>query len=379
MSRIIKRILLIVFVAILVSCSKKPIQVSPADMSTSMNTKGLIYALPRTLLKVRVEAVKQTTVSGPFAKYALKYLGITDVPLKKSEEWKISNIDIITNVEFDPTALYTAIPGDETKVDFLKICNTGLVIPVNGFDVKSNLFKSLPKNTDDSKVYYSDLSTTPFIATEKTTYMSKVQKDSVFIKVPVRKEMVVEKNLEEKARDAADFIFSLRKRRSDFLSVDADHNLNGEGLKIALDEISRLESEYLSLFIGKSFTESSVNTFDYLPSQIDGETSIIFRISGTKGVLPSSDLSGNPILIKIEPEKLSSTYESLFNSISTEKGKPIADAIYYRIPLSSMIRITDGQQEFLNYRTLIYQYGPTVRMPIKFVVKDSGLIEFSPQ
>ena len=169
--------------------------------------------------------------------------------------------------------------------------------------------------------------------------------------------MIIERSSEEKARDAADFIFSLRKRRSDFLSVDADHNLNGEGLKIALDEISRLENEYLSLFIGKSFTESVVNTFDFIPNQADGETSIIFRISPTKGVLPSSDLSGNPILIKIEPEKLSSAYEALFNSISNEKGKPIAEAIFYRIPLSSMVKITDGKNDLLNYRTLIYQYG----------------------
>ncbi len=371
-----KKISLIILVVLIVSCSKKPIQVNSADMETSLNTKGLIYALPRTILKIKVEAVKQIVVPGPFGNYALKYLGITDVPVKRVEEWKIANIDIYTYLESDPNKLYAATPGDKTKIDFLKLYSTGLIIPVNGLDINSNLLKVIPKSVEEGKVYYSDLSTKPFIATEKTSYISRVQKDSVFVRVPVQKEIVVEKNLEEKARDAADFIFSLRKRRSDFLSVDADHNLNGEGLKIALDEINRLESEYLTLFIGKSFTEYSSNTFDYLPSQPEGESSIIFRFSASKGILASSDLSGNPILVKIEPEKVPSSYDLLFNSISQEKDKPLTDVIYYRIPLSTTIRVTDGKSEFLNHRSIIYQYGPLIRMPIKFLIKDSGFIEF---
>lgn len=372
----IKKILIIVFVTSVVSCSKKPIQVTPADKVTVLDTKGLIYALPRTSFKVKVDAAKQVIVPGPFAKYAQKYLGISDVPLKKVEEWKISNIDIRTITESDPSALYAATPGDDAKVDFLKLCSNGLVVPINGLDINSTSFKLMPKIVEDGKVSFTDLSSTPFIATEKTTFVSRVQKDSVFVKVPVQKDMIVEKNLEEKAKDASDFIFSLRKRRSDFLSVDADHNLNGEGLKIALDEINRLESEYLSLFIGKSFTENTSNVFDFVPNQAEGETSIIFRFSNSKGILPSSDLSGNPVLIKIEPEKVPASYETLFKSIGEEKGKPLTDVIYYRLPLNSTIRITEGKSEYLNYRTLVYQYGPIVRMPIKFVIKDSGFIQF---
>ncbi|MHC1702268.1 MAG: DUF4831 family protein [Tenuifilaceae bacterium] len=371
-----KKNTLIIIVVFTLSCSKKPIQVNSAEMLTSLNTKGLIYALPRSVLKIKVEAAKQTIVPGPFGLYALKYLGISDAPTKKLEEWKISNIDVLTYIESDPTNLYAATPGDGTKVDFLKICSTGLIIPINGLNVNSNLLKDIPKRDYDGAVYFSDLSTKPFIATEKTSYVSRVQKDSVFVRVPVQKDIVVEKNLEEKARDAADFIFSLRKRRSDFLSVDADHNLNGEGLKIALDEINRLESEYLTLFIGKSFTEYSLNTFDYLPSQPEGESSIIFRFSASKGILASSDLSGNPILVKIEPEKVPSSYELLFNSISQEKDKPLTDVVYYRIPLSTAIKVTDGKYEFLNHRSVVYQYGPLVRMPIKFLIKDSVFIEF---
>lgn len=372
-----KKIAMLIVVALLISCSKKPIQVATAENTTSLNTKGLIYALPRTVLEVKVDAIKRVIVPGPYGRFALKYLGISDVPINKTEEWRISNIDIASVIESDPAALYVASPGDNTKIDFLKLCRSGLILPISGIGVNSTSVKDSRERDVDSKIFFTDLSTSPFIATEKATYYSQVQHDSVFVRVPIQKEMIVEKNIEEKARAAADFIFMLRKRRSDFLSVDADHNLNGDGLKIALDEISRLEQEYLSLFIGKTFTETSSHYFEYIPIQPEGESSIIFRFSGSKGVLPSSDLSGNPILLKCTPESIPESYELLFRSIGLEKGKPVSDVVYYRIPISTNINISDGKNELLIRRVSICQYGLLVRMPINFVIKDSGLIEFS--
>jgi hypothetical protein len=372
-----KKIAMLIVVALLISCSKKPIQVATAENATSLNTKGLIYALPRSVIEVKVDAIKRVIVPGPYGRFALKYLGISDVPINKTEEWRISNIDIASVIESDPTALYAASPGDNTKIDFLKLCRSGLILPISGIGVNSTSVKDSRERDVDSKIFFTDLSTSPFIATEKATYYSQVQHDSVFVRVPIQKEMIVEKNIEEKARAAADFIFMLRKRRSDFLSVDADHNLNGDGLKIALDEITRLEQEYLSLFIGKTFTETSSHYFEYIPIQPEGESSIIFRFSGSKGVLPSSDLSGNPILLKCTPESIPESYELLFRSIGLEKGKPVSDVVYYRIPISTNINISDGKNELLIRRVSICQYGLLVRMPINFVIKDSGLIEFS--
>jgi len=363
-------------VAVLISCSKKPIQISTTENTTSFNTKGLIYSLPRTVLKIKVDAIKSVIVPGPFAKYAQKYLGISDAPLKKAEEWRITDLDIVSLIESDPTTFYSVVSEAKGNVNFLKLTSNGLIIPVSGFGVNSIANKNILGIETNKQVDFTDLSTSPFIASEKTTIYSKVQHDSVFVRVPIQKDMVIEKNLEEKARDAADFIFMLRKRRADFLSVDADHNLNGEGLKIAFDEINRLEQEYLSLFIGKSFTENSTHSFEYIPNLPEGETSIIFRFSPSKGVVPSSDLSGNPILLKTIPEAIPDSYKALFASISNEKDKPRTDLVYYRVPISASVIVSDGKNEIFNRRISVYQYGPIVRMPVEFMVKDSGLINF---
>lgn len=372
-----RRVAILLGIVLFVSCSKKPLQITSVESTTSLNTKGLVYALPRTVLKVRIDALKTIVVPGPYCQFAQKYLGIVDAPLKKTDEWRISNVDISSTLESDPNAFYAVTPGDKIKIDFLKICSSGLVIPITGFGVNSTSKKDIRDSETDNKTFFTDLSTSPFIASEKTIYYSKVKHDSVFVRVPIQKDMVIEKNIEEKARNAADFIFMLRKRRSDFLSVDADHNLNGDGLKIALDEITRLEQEYLSLFIGKSFTESAVHFLEFIPNQPEGESSILFRFSSSRGVLPSSDLSGNPILLKTTPESTPESYKGFFQSFSMEKDKLMNDVIYYRIPTSAIISLSDGKTEMITRRISICQYGPLVRMPVKFMIKDSGLIEFS--
>lgn len=373
----IKKILIILVVALTLSCSKKPMQVTPIDGVTYLNTKGLVYSLPRTIVTVKVDAVKTILVPGPYCRFAQKYLGISDVPTKKIEEWKISNIELNSVLESDPMLLFAVTPGDDSKIDFLKISQYGLIIPITGLGVNAINNVNIKPVEIEGKVNYTDLSTSPFIAAEKNTIYSKVLKDSVFVRVPIQKDMIVEKNIEEKARDAADYIFLLRKRRSDFLSVDADHNLNGEGLKIAFDEINRLEQEYLSLFIGKSFTESATHQFEYIPTETDGESSIIFRFSANKGVLPSSDLSGNPYLLKSTVEVLPNSIKSFFENLSIEKEKPIKEVIYFRTPVTAIFSVSDGKNELANRRISICQYGNIVRMPLNFLVKDSGLIEFS--
>jgi len=210
------------------------------------------------------------------------------------------------------------------------------------------------------------MSPSSFIGSERTTHYSRVLQDSVFIRVPVHKTIVVEKSLEDKAREAADFIFSLRKRRFDLLVGDADFVAEGKAVEVVLNEISKLEKEYLSLFIGKTGTTASTHYFNYTPAANDEETSIIFRFSTTKGVLPSSDLSGNPVLLSVKKSDEWKDLEVL-NSLAIEKKKPRNDLVYYRLPIPLSVRVYDSQSEYIAKIVGVYQLGPTLRLPARMV------------
>lgn len=361
--------LLLIALASLFACNNKTIQVSPLE-SASNQSNGIIYSLPRTVLVIKIDVNKTLTIPGPFAQYAQKYLGITGVPTQRMEEFEISNIIIESKIETDPTNLYSAFINQKSIFDFFQIVNSGLILPIGDYKALSLTNSKLLK-VELSEVNFTDLSTNPYIAEEKSTFYSKVQRDSSFVRVPVQKSMIIEKNTEEKAKEAAEFIFSLRKKRLEFMTIDVDHPFDGEAIKTMFAEINRLENDYLSLFIGKSSSETISKVILYTPTKPEGESSIAFRYSPLKGVVAANDLSGNPILIEIEPEVIPGSYSNFFSTLNVTNEKTKFDQIYYRIPNSALVKVSDGKNELANRRLLIYQYGPTAKLPVKHLLINS--------
>lgn len=62
-------------------------------------------------------------------------------------------------------------------------------------------------------------------------------------------------------------IYMLRKKRMELVTGDAGEHVFGEGLKAALDELNRLEEEYLALFLGKQFRQKIVREYDVIPER----------------------------------------------------------------------------------------------------------------
>lgn len=123
--------------------------------------------------------------------------------------------------------------------------------------------------------------------------VSYLDSDTSFVKVSVDRLSLVEKSPEAMAQDAANAIFSLRRHRIDLVTGEAGENVFGAGLKAALEEIDRLEQEYLSLFLGKQFRQRIVREFSVVPSK-DEPTTVVCRFSNTAGLLPADDLSAGP-------------------------------------------------------------------------------------
>ncbi|MGE0078699.1 MAG: DUF4831 family protein [Bacteroidales bacterium] len=360
------RVLLFVGLSFLLSCNNKSIQVVPVN-SPDLKQNGIVYSLPRTVISLKIDVIQTITTPGPYAQYAQKYLGIEDVPTQKMEEYSIANISIDSRTETDPSAIYSAFLEDKSIFDFFQIVKSGLILPVGDFKTLSLTNSYLPK-TERSQVNYTDLSTSPYIAEEKSTFYSKVQRDSSFVRVPIQKSMIIEKNTEEKAKEAAEFIFMLRKKRIEFMTIDVDNPLDGEAIKVMYAEIDKLENQYLLLFIGQTRTETISKVILYTPTKPEGESNIVFRYSSTKGIVSSTDLSGNPMLIEIEPEQIPESYSNYFSSMSIMADKNKFDQVYYRIPINASVKISDGKNELANRRLLIYQYGLTAKLPVKHLL-----------
>ncbi|MBQ7575682.1 MAG: DUF4831 family protein [Bacteroidales bacterium] len=331
--------------------------ISPAlSAQTAANPEGtMIYALPKTTLTLKVTAEKETFLAGPYAQYARKYLG-NDARTEDAVTYSVKSIDMVPYIEADLDNTYTVSLSakDASSSGFVKMCSQGIIALSDSYTGKEDAwrFPSLASNDRfNGKEGSGNLttSTTTLYRTEKTA--------DGFRRVAVQQSEVVEKSLEKKAAEAAQTIFSLRKSRIQIITGDTDATFSGEALKAAIDEITRLEEEYLTLFYG--ITERSLQTmqFDVTPDAANSrQMYVAFRISDTEGLLPSDNLAGRPVVLQITGAKAK---EAQISDAAGRKAAGTRKQIYYRIPATSTVRILDGEEMLLQSRVPVYQLGST--------------------
>lgn len=215
-----------------------------ALLGATPSDEGIIVSQPRTVLGVDVTVECDRILSGPYARYAQKFLGVR-APLTDKTTWSLTGASIAL------------------------------------LDAREALGASEP-------------------AASGQRIVSHAEADEEFARIqPDKKEMTVPA-LEEAAHAAANTIFSLRRHRMELITGEAGENVFGEGLKAALDEIARLEQSYLELFLGKRVLTTQTRRYPVFP-QGDKKQYIVCRFSPADGLLPESDLSGDMVLLMTEP------------------------------------------------------------------------------
>ena len=130
----------------------------------------------------------------------------------------------------------------------------------------------------------------------------KVEQESYTLPLPLNRTSAIAQTTEEQAAATADMIFSLRKHRLDLITGEAGENVFGAGLKAALEEIARMEKECLDMFYGSKTIAEQTHIFNIAIAP-DKNEYLVCRFSDKAGVVEADDLSGSPIVLKVETEK----------------------------------------------------------------------------
>ena len=169
--------------------------------------------------------------------------------------------------------------------------------------------------------------------------------------------MVVTKSIEQRAREAADMIFSLRKKRVEIVTGDTDATFSGEAMAAAIQEISRMEKEYLSLFIGYSDVQVQKMKFDVVPSKTaKSQVYVAFRVSDQEGLVSADNVAGKPYLLELVPQQVSDSDAS--------RMAPKGAVAWYRVPAVCTVKLSDGVNLLLQDRVPVYQLGFEEAFPI---------------
>ena len=342
-----KQTLFIVFSAAVVPLLAQPSQggVIPAGAT--------VYALPSTTVEIAVEAEHVRFTAGPYARFASKYLGI-DAEQEDTETFRIKSIALQALVEADVSQLYyLEVKDKKTDARFLQLSRNGLLVSPGPAAAGSRAFRygRAPRGAFD------DRGIAPNISKEQVTLYKPTRAAGGIEKIPVLQSQLVEKNPERRAEEAANVIFNLREKRIALITGESEGALSHDGLQAALQEIRRLEAEYLQLFLGHTTTGVQSAVFFVTPvATQQKQLYVAFRLSDTEGLLSSDNVAGRPVTLELTVDRKSGATPAVAPSAGNSK----TPFLVYRIPETVQARLNDGQTNLLQTRLPVYQLGATV-------------------
>ena len=311
----------------------------------------LSYALPSTVISLEVEAVQEHFSAGPYAKYAKKYLGI-DARQADETVSRVTAVRMTPRVEADQSKRFLITPG-KGGASFLALTAQGLISTGDGSTEGTQW-----RFPTSSKGDFADRGVSSNLTSESATLYKNVKNETAYSKVAVQQEMMVEKPLETRAREAAEMLFNLRKKRVQIVTGDTDATYSGEAMGAAIAEISRMEAEYLSMFIGYSEYQNQKMNYDVVPA-VDSKKQIYvaFRLSDAEGLVPADNVSGKPYVLELVPQPITAAPAS--------RGAASRGTVaYYRIPAICTAKLSDGVNVLLQSRIPVYQLGIESSFPI---------------
>jgi len=351
------------------------ISVYHIDQSTvPLTREGIFYALPRTVVNIEVMIDRVENYKGPYAEYALRYLGLQNVVMANSVVFRISGINITTSAEPDPGQYYFVKLGDKLskteKSGLLCLNESGLILGILPADLDTvgriiRVIKGKDGITLTEKdvfpeifKYYADIS----VFEKIDTIIRKVSIDTLTLERQILKRTMVEKSPEQKAREAADFISRIKDNRFNLLTGYQEVSYNQETLEYMDTQLKLLEKEYMKLFTGISIHKSYTHEYKYipLPNQINVEVPILkFLSSG--GVMDLDRIGGKVVTIKVQRVGNTNRVAGYLNRAPEETK---SRGFYYRIPELARVTVKQGDGLIEQTQCLINQLGVVTYLPV---------------
>jgi hypothetical protein len=368
--KVFYKICLIIITGIALSACSPRINVVKVSNSVEPNhTSGYYYALPRNYIRIDVVVNETELIKGPYAEFAEKYMGLTNVISNSSTSYEINEMKLSSMAEPDPEQYYQIVlqNGMFRKFDDFKmqLTESGLLMntTVESDSVKTEkqVFSTEKEENvyPDIFKYYTDLN----LFEKVDTIIEKVKRDTGTIEKVTFKRSMVAKTPEQKAKDAADFIIKVKENRFNLISGFQEVNYDKETFKHMNDELEKMENEYRKLFTGISFSKKITYSFIYLPREAKtSDTVALFKFSQLKGVLDSDNDYGETVFLKIKKTGITDTLKVFVDNKNKQKAKH--HGLYYRIADYADISVFYENNESLSARFLIPQYGVICSMPI---------------
>lgn len=297
--------------------------------ATKANDYALVYTLPNTILDITIETEHTVKKPGELYKYANKYLQVNDPILKPSENVTVKSVTIV------PRGV--ANPDERYSVKFSAGNAPFMILDEQNIPLSINTERSLPP-AQVTLPAPQEAAPTPL--------------ETPAAKQAMTPDMLKSTSVAKRAELAAEIIYSLRESRNEIITGQSEQSFpDGDALKLALDNINAQEAALTAMFIGTEQRSTAVTTVSYMPDD-DISDYVVARVTAD-GVVPASDLSGEPIYLS-----LSITDNGVIPV--NEKGEELPfpkGGFAYCIPGKALIRISFDGNVITESAEEIAQFG----------------------
>lgn len=357
------------------SCRTEHQTINVVQLNTAQGVRNYsnLYALPKTVIRVKVSFTQTIYKPGPFSNYAKSMLGIKQASNHDLVKWSIDKIDFSSYAVPDTNHIYLIEQQGLNNIA-LSLTSCGLINTVN---LDRN--DEDPSLSPDSQQYNKTIN---FNKEEEELNKTDVLN---FNDVPVLKSVEAKKTSYEKAKALAEKIYTLREDRAAIIVGDGytEAMPDGLALKEIVASLNELEKKYLSMFVGKKMTRQYLYSFDFMPDSPKKITqSILFRFSENRGIVSFNDVSGLPVIIEINSfqniNKIAQFNENQDRIKRIAKIGEKAHGLYYRIPEMGLIRLLIDERVIAEKKLMIAQFGEVHPLSSQYLDGNYG-IEFYPE
>lgn len=341
----------------LTSCmTSRNIEVSKASSITG-DSKTIIYSLPKTRMDIDVAVTRTITKAGPYAAYADKYLSLKGAPQTDMEVYELAGVKIVPVNEPDPEHFYAVtFRSYPSNIDRLfSMTQQGLMLnPDNAWkDIATNF----PSRHSKPEVLFETTIREANISENVDTFYKTILTDASFVKVPIYKKSLEIKTEEDKAKDMADLILKIRKRRLKLMMGEYDYHPEGAALEVIVRELAKQEEELMSNFTGKKISETKHYTFTLNPAGSVSKELLWF--SDDKGVSLSPRSGANAVSASVVMK------ESAAPASENNKAGKLVNSLYFRSPVMTRVNVKIGETVLASASIPVYQAGEISVLPVQ--------------
>ncbi len=339
--------------------------IRPLSDATSLREGSIVYALPRTVFTFTVDFQRTIEKPGPYAKYANELLGLDNIISSESESWTVEGISVTTHEELDPSEFYIIESNSLFQTDVLALKKEGLILDLNGKIFNNSGSKFLTNEQQLSQGNSVDMGSDEYYLVQKDTAYKRLNIDSTFIRIPYVVEKKKMLTIDQLAERAAKRLMEMREGKHLILTGEANVFPQSDA---SINEINRLEKDYMELFTGKTLTQKMTYTYQVIPNkEADGKPLILLNYSEMTGPLKGKVSGGIPVSAEFISEQKTKDL-TVIKKLKAEPAAVTYDKLYYRVPDVVDLKVTVGPDLFLNSRKLVYQFGQVVQLPANYII-----------